>query len=519
MSFLGSVQTALRISCALFWVQLQQAIATPQFVEVAATGVSAVPGAIVCPNFQAVQIVFDGYVASYEDSLQDALTHGQSQLLRGAPRSKPDPELYGCVLVAPGTPMKLEQGNVVPVVTVRLPDGRTVKGVTLPAMIARKPKEIGSKDITALNTWQPTFETGSATAKQNAGTSPKKILIELHAGMGSILSLDGVNTDNALVTFSRQIDDLFDDCKRNSSCVGTVSVLNSAAFSKIKSVAPPSKCYQNINECVSKLANEERRNVYDCKRTSSCVDDYSIGASVFYFSPDEKCDHHVNECVSELAKEDRGKVYKVSSVCSTRVITTELGPAGGGNTFQLWKLEPHDGFIETDWKDLKTGKLTGDCSACQTPHLVSALEVLCPKFAREPVNHEYEAAAENGAGRAPEAERMTDGQLRSLVDKSTASINQRLQERPWLTGLMRALEVNPGGGPIQPLSPAETKCHEMIERQSHECADSSRWQNARCTPAAIQHDLGLCEEDLRQEWLAQHASDIFSARGGGTTAK
>jgi hypothetical protein len=31
--------------------------------------------------------------------------------------------------------MTLQRGNVVPVVTAKLPDGKTIKGVTLPAMI------------------------------------------------------------------------------------------------------------------------------------------------------------------------------------------------------------------------------------------------------------------------------------------------------------------------------------------------------------------------------------------------
>ena len=37
--------------------------------------------------------------------------------------------------MSPGTPMILEDGNVIPVVMAKLADGTTIRGVTLPAMI------------------------------------------------------------------------------------------------------------------------------------------------------------------------------------------------------------------------------------------------------------------------------------------------------------------------------------------------------------------------------------------------
>ncbi len=108
----------------------------PKLIAVTARGVSVVPGAIVCPNHDTVSLVFDLYVAHWTDTQQDALTHGQSRLLRGEPTSAPDLKFYGCALLPPGTPMKLERGNIVPVVTATLPDGTTIRGVTLAAMIA-----------------------------------------------------------------------------------------------------------------------------------------------------------------------------------------------------------------------------------------------------------------------------------------------------------------------------------------------------------------------------------------------
>ena len=93
------------------------------------------PGAIVCPDYNTVRSMFDRYVAHWTDLQQDALTNGQTRLLRGQPTSAPDLGVYGCAVVSPGTPMILEDGNVIPVVMAKLADGTTIRGVTLPAMI------------------------------------------------------------------------------------------------------------------------------------------------------------------------------------------------------------------------------------------------------------------------------------------------------------------------------------------------------------------------------------------------
>jgi hypothetical protein len=105
-------------------------------VAVSAQGVSVVPGAIICPNYDTVKMMFDLYVAHWTDTQQDALTHGQSRLLRGDPTPPPDLKFYGCALLPPGSPMMLERGNIVPVVTATLFDGTSIRGVTLAAMIA-----------------------------------------------------------------------------------------------------------------------------------------------------------------------------------------------------------------------------------------------------------------------------------------------------------------------------------------------------------------------------------------------
>lgn len=105
-------------------------------VPVKARGVGVVPGAIVCPDHQTVSFMFRWYGRYWEDAQQDALTHGQSRLQR-EPTAKPDFERYKCALIAPDTPMMLEVGNVVPVVTAKLPEGRSIRGVTLTGMFKR----------------------------------------------------------------------------------------------------------------------------------------------------------------------------------------------------------------------------------------------------------------------------------------------------------------------------------------------------------------------------------------------
>jgi hypothetical protein len=127
--------------------------AAPQYVAVTARGVSVVPGAIVCPSHAAVSRMFDLYVSHWEDVTQNAMTNGQSRLIRGQGAPAPDLKSYGCALVPPGTPMTLDTRNVVPVVTAKLPNGTTIKGVTFEAMFIDKQKHqnAGTAFIASLN--------------------------------------------------------------------------------------------------------------------------------------------------------------------------------------------------------------------------------------------------------------------------------------------------------------------------------------------------------------------------------
>ena len=108
----------------------------PKEEQVVSTGVSVVPGAIVCPDFRTVQFMFDWYTTHWEDEQRNVLTNGQSRLIEGE-TSPPNFKLYGCALIPPGTSLILQKGNVVPVVTTKLPNGKVISGVTLPSMIGR----------------------------------------------------------------------------------------------------------------------------------------------------------------------------------------------------------------------------------------------------------------------------------------------------------------------------------------------------------------------------------------------
>jgi TPR repeat protein len=114
--------------------QLEQA-KLPKFVTVKAVKLPVVPGAVVCADHDTVALMYDLYSAHWSDTMQDKITNGQSQLIRGKATPAPDLEAHGCSLFPAGTPMTLERGNIVPVVSVKLPNGRVVRGVTLQAMI------------------------------------------------------------------------------------------------------------------------------------------------------------------------------------------------------------------------------------------------------------------------------------------------------------------------------------------------------------------------------------------------
>jgi hypothetical protein len=91
--------------------------------QVIAKGRGPVPGAIVCPDFRALQAGFRSFSSPWG----------------------PEAERFGCTVIKPGTIMTLEGTDPggAPMVSALLPDGRTVRGITLNGMVERfvpKPK-------------------------------------------------------------------------------------------------------------------------------------------------------------------------------------------------------------------------------------------------------------------------------------------------------------------------------------------------------------------------------------------
>jgi hypothetical protein len=104
-----------------------------------AQGFDLVDGAVVCrsydlANFLAGEI---NKARHARISLSPELRR-QAELINGYDYGA-EPKLsdYGCVLVPVGTPLTVEPGNYVPVVSGHLANGHSFRGVTLPSMIDR----------------------------------------------------------------------------------------------------------------------------------------------------------------------------------------------------------------------------------------------------------------------------------------------------------------------------------------------------------------------------------------------
>ena len=101
--------------------------------------IMAVPGALVCSNVADIQAMSDLYNEHWGETQQDAMSHGQSVLLRGQAAPAPDPKVFGCTLLPPGTPVQAENGGLgdaIPKVTAKLPDGTIVRGLTFSNMLS-----------------------------------------------------------------------------------------------------------------------------------------------------------------------------------------------------------------------------------------------------------------------------------------------------------------------------------------------------------------------------------------------
>ena len=108
-------------------------------VVVSHSGISTVPGTIVCPDLATVQLMFHLYNEAWEDGMQDQMTNGESRKIRGPSASTPNPSNYGCSLLAPGTPVQVNNPDAfttgIPQITAKLPDRTYIQGITLPSML------------------------------------------------------------------------------------------------------------------------------------------------------------------------------------------------------------------------------------------------------------------------------------------------------------------------------------------------------------------------------------------------
>lgn len=96
------------------------------------------PGAIVCDDLPSVQNVAEGYRDYWIDAIRERMMGPKVRELEGPPAAKPDPDLFGCSLLPPGTAVEIKgwvtQG--VPEIIAQRPDGNWIYGVTLENMLS-----------------------------------------------------------------------------------------------------------------------------------------------------------------------------------------------------------------------------------------------------------------------------------------------------------------------------------------------------------------------------------------------
>jgi hypothetical protein len=157
-----------------------------------------------------------------------------------------------------------------------------------------------------------------------AGEEPRtnKILLGTHIGDATIISLAGVDTDQAVVKFTLKLDDLIEDCSRN-------------------------------------LATN---------------DDGSIDSA------------KVADCATLGLKQEHGRVWTRRAVCPRNTLYTEFGNYSlidyvreedqkTGN--QTWRP------VRTNWKNHRDDKIIGNCGGCNTPQLLDTYRVLCPSWYKD----------------------------------------------------------------------------------------------------------------------------------------
>lgn len=105
--------------------------------DAVAKGMDLVDGAIVCSSYDLSAWLYGQLnVARHAVRTLSPERRRQNALITGYDvGQEPRLEDWGCVLVPTGTPLSVEPGNSVPVVSGRLANGHRFAGVTLPAMV------------------------------------------------------------------------------------------------------------------------------------------------------------------------------------------------------------------------------------------------------------------------------------------------------------------------------------------------------------------------------------------------
>lgn len=138
-----------------------------------------------------------------------------------------------------------------------------------------------------------------------------KILLGPHSGDATIVAIDGINSDKAVVKFRRELDDEVEDCVREGG--------------------------------------------------------------------DGADSQAVARCVKEGMAREAGHVYIRRAYCSRLTLYPEFGNYSMVNhereTSSTQDSKPYRP-VRTDWKDHRTDEIVGNCSACNTPQLISTLKVL-----------------------------------------------------------------------------------------------------------------------------------------------
>ena len=108
-------------------------------------GPMSIAGAIVCPNFELVDLMIDRYKEHFRAQIQEQVLGSQIKLLRGEPAPEPELSSYGCGLAPAGTILdRIKSFGPAVQIEGMNSKGEWIKGVTSILMIA--PAESGSDE-------------------------------------------------------------------------------------------------------------------------------------------------------------------------------------------------------------------------------------------------------------------------------------------------------------------------------------------------------------------------------------